>query len=527
MDEERPSEQGLIAVEAVEKERILVVDDEEPIREMISKMMSRFGYEAATAGNGKEALEVLRHEPFSILVTDIIMPEMDGFELMKAVQTEFPDIHIICMTAHSASYSYTDVVAFGATDYITKPFTVDEIRAKLNRVIRERNLILNLTQKSVELERTNQELKRLDQLKSIFVSSVSHELRTPLTVIKEFISLMIEGHVGALTEDQKEYLGIANKNILRLTNLIETLLDFSRIESGKGLKLRFEPIRLVGVVEDALMTLSQRLEEKGITFENRIDPEAPTVLGDRNRLVEVFINLIGNGIKFTPHGGRITIDSRGLTEKRDYIKVVVTDTGVGISPEDLPKVFDRFYQGQTTEKGVVQGTGLGLAITQEIIEGHHGSIVAESKLGCGASFIFTLPLFGVESVCNLILNKMVEETEKDKLSFTIIRVELWDHRNKKEAQLSAETWEGVMYALRKMVRSVDSLIPFQKNKVYFFAYCDKKVAKEIGERVQVKLTQGGYVPKGTDVRFKVYSYPKDTRNKDDFLRECRLLIKED
>jgi hypothetical protein len=338
---------------------------------------------------------------------------------------------------------------------------------------------------------------------------------------------MLEGHVGTLSEDQKEYLGIANKNILRLTNLIETLLDFSRIESGKGLKLRFEPVRLIGAVEDALMTLSQRLEEKGITFENRIDSDAPIVLTDRNRLVEVFINLVGNGIKFTPHGGMITIDSRGLTEKRDYIKVVVTDTGVGISPEDLPKVFDRFYQGQTTEKGVVQGTGLGLAITKEIIEGHQGFIVAESKLGSGASFIFTLPLFGVDAVYKLILNKMMEEAEKDKVSLTMIRVEFWDQRNKREALLSPETWEGVMYALRKMVRSIDSVVPFQNNKVYFFAFCDKKVAKEIGERVQVKLTQGGYVPKGTDVRFKTYSFPKDARSKDDFLRECRLLLKED
>jgi hypothetical protein len=122
---------------------------------------------------------------------------------------------------------------------------------------------------------------------------------------------------------------------------------------------------------------------------------------------------------------------------------------------------------------------------------------------------------------------MIEETEKDKVSFTMVRVELWDQRNKKEAELGSETWEGVMYALRKMVRSVDSVIPFQKNKVYFFAFCEKKVAKEIGERVQVKLTQGGYLPKGTDVRFKTYSYPKDSRNKDDFLKECRLLLNGD
>ena len=158
-------------------------------------------------------------------------------------------------------------------------------------MIREKDLITDLTQKSTELEKANLELKRLDQLKSTFISSVSHELRTPLTVIKEFISLILEGHVGAINEDQKEYLGIANKNIIRLTNLIETILDFSRIESGKGLKLRFEPTRLMEVVEDAVMTFSQQLEDKRITLENRLDPDIPPVLIDRNRMVEVFINL--------------------------------------------------------------------------------------------------------------------------------------------------------------------------------------------------------------------------------------------
>ena len=507
--------------------QVLVVDDEEAVREMVSKLVSRLGHEVVTARHGREALEILRREPITIVITDIRMPEMDGIELMKAAQAEFPNLHIICMTGHGVSYSYTDVVALGAADYITKPFTVDEMRAKLSRVIREKNLIGELTQKSVELEKANEELKRLDKLKSTFISSVSHELRTPLTVIKEFISLMLEGHVGPITEDQKEYLTIAQKNILRLTNLIETLLDFSRIESGKGLKLRFEPIRLTRVIEDAWMTLFQRLEEKGITFENRLDPDTPSVLVDRNRLVEVFINLIGNGIKFTPPGGRITIDSRGLTENRDYLKVVVSDTGVGISPDDLPKIFDRFYQGQRTQEGILVGTGLGLAITKEIIEGHQGTIVAESKLASGSSFIFTLPLFGVHTIFSLVLNAMLEEAEKDKLPFSLIQVEFWDQRTKREAVLSNEALEGITYALQKMVRSVDSVIPFQSSRVYIFSFNEKKMAKEIGERVQVKLTQGGYLSKGTDVQFKIYSYPKEAPTKEDFLKGCRLLIKED
>jgi hypothetical protein len=275
------------------------------------------------------------------------------------------------------------------------------------------------------------------------------------------------------------------------------------------------------------MTFSQQLEEKRITVENRLDPDIPLVLIDRNRLVEVFINLIGNGIKFTPPGGKITIDSKGLTEKRDSLKVVVTDTGVGISPEDLPKIFDRFYQGGRTQTGLVTGTGLGLAIAKEIIETHQGVIHAESKSGSGASFVFTLPVFAIETIYNLLLNPMFEEAERDKVPFSLIRVEFWDQRSKRESMLSKESWEGVMYALQKMVRSVDTVIPFRNSVVYIFSFNDKKLAKEIGERVQVKLAQGSYIPKGTDVQFRTYSYPKEARTKEDFLKGCRLLLRED
>jgi signal transduction histidine kinase len=510
-----------------EKERILVVDDEMLAREMVSSIVNQIGYESVTAQNGKEALEVLRKTPITIMITDIRMPGMDGLELIKSTRAGFPNTDIICMTGHAASYTYTDLVALGAADYITKPFTIDEMRAKLDRVVRERNLVADLTQKSLELERANEELKRLDKLKSTFISSVSHELRTPLTVIKEFISLTLEGHAGPLTEDQRDYLGIANKNILRLTNLIETLLDFSRIESGKGMKLKFEPTPLIEVVEDASMTLSQQLEEKGITLENRIEPDAPLVLIDRNRMVEVFINLIGNGIKFTPPGGKITIDSRGLTEKRDYLKVVVADTGVGISSEDLPKIFDRFYQGQRTQTGIITGTGLGLAITKEIIEGHQGDIHAENKFGGGASFVFTIPIFGVDTIFNLLLNPMLVEAERDKMSFSLIRADFLDPRTKREAAVSHESWEGVMYALKKMVRSVDTVIPFRDNSVYIFSFNDNKMAREIGERIQVKLTQGGYSPRGAEVQCRVFCYPIEACTKEEFLKRCHLLFKED
>ncbi|NWF94348.1 MAG: response regulator [Syntrophaceae bacterium] len=510
-----------------EKEKVLVVDPEDSAREMVSSIVKEIGYEAVTAKNGKEALEILRSAPSAMMLANLKISEAEGLEWIRSALTEFPDLPIICMADQGTSGSLADLVASGAADYITKPFTADEMRARLNRVIQERSRIADLMKRALELERTNEELKRLDTLKSTFISSISHELRTPLTVIREFISLIIEGYGGPVTEDQKEYLGIANKNIMRLTNLIETLLDFSRIESGKGLKLRFEPVPVTEVVEDASMTLSQELEEKRVTLENQIDPDTPLVLIDRNRMVEVFINLIANGIKFTPPGGKIVIGSKGLTEKRDYLKVVVSDTGVGISPEDLPKIFDRFYQGQTGQTGGVTGTGLGLAITKEIIEGHRGEIHAESRLGSGASFIFTIPVLGGNTIYRLVLLPMLEEAQRDKISFSMIRVDFLDQRTKRDIVLNHEAWEGVRYALVKLVRSVDAVVPFQNNTVYIFSFNDEKMAKEIGERVQVKLTQGGYLPRGTEVQFRICSYPAEAGRAEDFLKGCRSLLRED
>jgi len=177
---------------------------------------------------------------------------------------------------------------------------------------------------------------------------------------------------------------------------------------------------------------------------------------------------------------------------------------------------------------MISGTGLGLAITKEIIEGHRGSIVAETRSGGGAVFVFTLPLFGVDAVFSLILNTMLEEVEKDKLPLSLIQINFWDSRKKLETSLTPEIWEGVMYALQKMIRAVDSIVPFQNNnKVYIFSFNDKKLAREIGERIQVKLIHGGYVPKGTEVQFKTYSYPKEARMKEEFMKGCRQFIKEE
>jgi signal transduction histidine kinase len=494
---------------------------------MVSRIAIQMGHDILTAKDGKEALELLRKGSITLLIADLQVPGLNGLEGMKSVTAEFPGLPTLCMAAQGSSVPEIDGVAPGVTDYILKPFTLDEMRSKVTRVIHGKNLIRDLMRKSIEFERMNEELKRIEQLKSDFILGISHELRTPLTVIKEVFSLVLEERIGSLTDDQKEYLGIANKNILRLGSMIDALQNFSRIESGKELKLKFEPVRLNSVIDEAWMTLSQQMEEKKIAFENDLDPDTPLVFGDRNRLIEVFVNLMDNALKLTPSGGKITIGSKGLTEGRDFLKVIVTDTGRSLPPEDLPNVFDRFFQGQKIQEGIGLVTGLGLAVTKEIIEGHQGVIQAESRPGSGNAFIFTLPVFGVDTIFRLLIHPMMTKAEEDKLNFSMIQTEFWDQRTKRETALTDGALEGVVYAIKMMVRSMDVVIPFQNSRVYIFAFVDKKLAKEIGERIQMKSVQGGYVPKGTNVQFRTYSFPKDARNRDDFVKGCRLYLKEE
>jgi hypothetical protein len=190
-------------------------------------------------------------------------------------------------------------------------------------------------------------------------------------------------------------------------------------------------------------------------------------------------------------------------------------------------VFDRFYQGQRTQQGIPVGTGLGLAITKEIIEGHQGTIQAESKFGGGASFLLTLPLFGVNAIFTLLLHPMVLEADRDSTPLSFLQAVFYDQRTKREVPLDREAWEGILYALQKMVRSVDHIIPFQDNKVCILSFINKKLVQEIGERIQVKLTQGAYLPRGTEVHFRTCTYSEDSLAKEDFLKECRISLKED
>ncbi len=233
--------------------------------------------------------------------------------------------------------------------------------------------------------------KEVDRMKTEFISTVSHELRTPLTTIKEFVSILLDEIPGNINKDQKEYLTIVKGNTDRLVRLIVNLLDISRIETGR-VKLKRVLMNPATLVKDVMPSMGVEANKKKIKIETSFEPTLPDLYIDPDGITQVFTNLIGNAIKFTPEGGRITVE---LKNGEKEVVASVADTGIGISPENLDKVFDRFQQIGRVDGSGAKGTGLGLSISKALVEMHKGRLWAESEPGEGSKFIFTLPMFKV------------------------------------------------------------------------------------------------------------------------------------
>jgi len=232
--------------------------------------------------------------------------------------------------------------------------------------------------------------KELDRMKENFVASVSHELRTPLVAIDKSLSLILDKNAGEVSETQRQFLSIAERNLKRLGLLVNDLLDLSKLEAGK-MELKRQPSSIDKVIREVVDGLKNWAETKSIHIETKIEQGLPELNINPDRVIQVLNNVIGNAIKFTPEKGSIFIEAK-LNNGGHEVQVSVADTGVGISKEDLTRVFDKFYQAGDRVSTDITGTGIGLAIAKEIVELHGGKIWAESEKGSGAKFIFGLPL---------------------------------------------------------------------------------------------------------------------------------------
>jgi two-component system phosphate regulon sensor histidine kinase PhoR len=250
-----------------------------------------------------------------------------------------------------------------------------------------------LTNRSLDLarteaERANEKLKQLDRMKSQFFANITHELRTPLAVIKGYVETLVDGHDSVTAVDREKFLKTIQRHTERLNSLLEDLLALSRLESGQNALAR-ERCDLPALLAATLEEMRSMPAAVGHSIELRVDPAVGLVLVDPLKLGQVFENLVGNAFKYTPRGSRIELTAR--IHPADTIEVCVRDDGPGIPAEDLPHVFERFYRvdkGRSREKG---GTGLGLSIVKHIVQLHGGRVWAESRVGEGTAFFFTLP----------------------------------------------------------------------------------------------------------------------------------------
>ncbi|MFA5859558.1 MAG: ATP-binding protein [Elusimicrobiota bacterium] len=351
---------------------ILVVDDEEPIRNLCKRVLVDENYSVEVAENAQRCMELIRTEYFNIILTDIKMPGINGIELLKQVKEKHSQTEVIVMTGNATLETAIDAMRAGAYDYILKPFDIIQVKLVVKRCLEKQRLASELV-----------ELKELDRLKTEFLSNVSHELRTPLTSIQGSISLLSDMETN---QEKKRLFNIYQKSTERMVKLVTDLLEFTKIEDCT-LNLKKEKVSLTAIIREAVAKLTPLVKEKNIMLTLSLNNDALVKI-DPDRIAHVITNIVDNAIKFTPAKGEITIQTEQQT---DCIMVSVTDTGIGIIPENHKKIFQYFHQVDGSMTREFGGTGLGLAIAKNIVEAHNGKIWVTSELGKGSTFVFTLP----------------------------------------------------------------------------------------------------------------------------------------
>jgi two-component system, OmpR family, phosphate regulon sensor histidine kinase PhoR len=476
--------------------RILVIDDEQRIREGCFKILIKENCLVELAESGERGLEMLAENYYDIILTDLMMPGISGMEVIAKVREQHLDTVVIVITGFATLEHSIEAMKKGAFDFIPKPFTPEQLRVVVGKAVemtrtlqdiatektrfktlvnylaggvlvtdRNKNIILYnptllrmlhydgeplndqpltsltsdealtgiidgilalnpgefkvlsteiappdkgdalfdqlyLRAQAVPFKSRSGEilgsvtiiddithLKKLDEMKSAFVSMVSHELRSPLSTILSQIKVITDGLAGALSDKQADILQKMSRKVEGLVDLTNDLLDLSRIEAGLIVQDKGQ-VQLMDILEKLVEFMQPRAREKGIglTLEKA---DLPLINADPKSMEEVFSNLITNAIIYTPEGGTVTVAGE---VKGDFLEIRVTDTGYGIAPDHLPLIFERFYRVKTDTTRHIVGTGLGLPIVKSIVEAHNGTIRVESREGVSSTFSIRLPV---------------------------------------------------------------------------------------------------------------------------------------
>ncbi|MFK5857084.1 MAG: response regulator [Bacteroidota bacterium] len=368
------------------KPRVLIVDDmKSNLLNMKSILTSKEDYQIATAENGKTAIKKAKAQKLDLILLDIVMPDISGFdvcrELKRMPQTK--DIPVIFLTSKNDPESIIEGFSCGAVDYVHKPFVEEELLARARVHIQ-----LNRTKKQLMEARDKAELAT--NAKSMFLANMSHEIRTPMNGVVGMVEALKHTQ---LTEDQMEYLNIIDISSENLLSVVNDILDFSKVEAGQ-IELENITFNIHKVIDEVVKMLKFKADQKDLYLKFDVDNNIPAfIIGDSLRIKQILINLINNAIKFTSRGG-ITIHCKLESTDNNNItlRLIVVDTGIGISNKVKDKLFESFTQADASTTRKFGGTGLGLAISKSLTKLMQGEIGVDSVDGEGSSFWFTVLL---------------------------------------------------------------------------------------------------------------------------------------
>ncbi|GJL79207.1 MAG: hypothetical protein NPINA01_21960 [Nitrospinaceae bacterium] len=363
-------------------QQILIVDDTPANIDVLDQFLEKEGYKISVAQNGETALDLAARIVPDLILLDVMMPGIDGFETCRRLQAnkKTREIPIIFITAKNETEDIVEGFSLGGVDYITKPFRQEEVFARIH-------LHLKLKQLMTDLEAKNTKLAELNDLKNKFLGMASHDLRNPISSIQGFSKILLDQGKALTEETRNEFLQSIHKVSKDMLTLLEDLLNISIIESGK-LDLHMQRGSLKHLVEERVRMYQVMANRKNLTTHLDI-AEIAEFSFDPNRISQVIDNLLSNAIKYSPSGKDIYI---WLEEKNDQAKFSVRDQGPGISPEDQDKLFKHFQKLKAKPTGNESSHGLGLAIAKKMVDAHKGRITMESHSKSGATFSFEIPM---------------------------------------------------------------------------------------------------------------------------------------
>ncbi len=376
-------------------EKILIVDDESDIAQVLKLHLEEFGYITNWAADGETALQQLWSDNYDLVLLDMRMSGISGIDVLQRIRDNGFDSTVIMMTAHGNESLVVECMKAGAADYVAKPFDIDDMMIRMERALENRH---------------NVKMKRiLEQEKEDFIFMLSHDMKNPLTAVIGSIDIMREGRLGEVNPEQTEYLQSAIESCQEVVTMIDNLLDVQRFDTGR-MQSRINPVSPCILLESAIRNFSAAAERENISLSLDAQTLVPEIAADSSLLARVFANLIGNALKFVPDGGSIIITCDYLERDQlstseieaaersgrfsaapGFVRIRVTDNGTGVSSDDLTNIFERYVQSGNASKRSHGGAGLGLAFCKKAVESFGGCIWAENNEGVGSRFIILLP----------------------------------------------------------------------------------------------------------------------------------------